>query len=93
MVNHFVGICAGETLVSNDAYGTTDRLGAATPLLARLAICPVSELPSHVDCETNLGTRFALDGVQMRSTDGSTPPLFQSDDTPNPRRRRQVRSN
>ena len=77
----FVGICAGETLVSNDAYGTTDRLGAATPILARLAICPVSELPSHVDCETNLGTRFALDGVQMRSTDGSTPPLFQSDDT------------
>lgn len=77
----YVGICAGETLVPNEAYGTTDRLGAATPLIARLAICPVSELPSHVDCETNLGTRFALDGVQMRSTDGSTPPLFQSDDT------------
>ena len=77
----YVGICAGETLVPNEAYGTTDRLGAATPLIARLAICPVSELPSHVDCETNLGTRFALDGVQMRSTDGTTPPLFQNDDT------------
>ena len=81
MQTDFVGIGAGEALVDNDAYGTVDRMGAVTPLLARMAICPVSELPSHVDCETNLGTRFALDGVRMRSTDGSTPPLFQSDDT------------
>lgn len=77
----FVGIGAGETLVNNEAYGTVDMMNATTPIVARTAICPISELPSHVDCQTNMGTRFALEDCIPRSADGSTPPLFQSEDS------------
>lgn len=76
-----VSVCLGETLVDNSAYGTIDRENCGTPYVARLMICPISELPSHVDCDTTLGTQNHLDGVLPRSTDGSTPALYQSEDT------------
>lgn len=76
-----VSVCLGETLVDNSAYGTIDRENCGTPYVARLMICPISELPSHVDCETTLGTQNHLEGVLPRSSDGSTPPLYQSEDT------------
>ena len=76
----YYGVAAGEANCLNSAYGTVDRMNVATPYVARLMICPISELPSHVDCETILGTKNALDGVQVRPNDGD-PPLWQSEDT------------
>jgi Protein of unknown function (DUF2586) len=76
-----VGIAVGETQILNSAYGTVDKRNVGAPYMARLMICPVSELPSHVDCETNLGVKNQLDGVLPRATNGSIPPLYQTDDT------------
>ena len=76
----YVGLCAGEVNTVNSAYGTVDRMNCATPYVARLMICPISELPSHVDCVTILGTKNALDGTIVRSNDGDMP-LWQTEDT------------
>lgn len=78
--NTSIGIAAGEANVYNPAYNTIDRVNAGTPYVARLMICPISELPSHVDCETLLGTKNALDGVQERQGE-TDQPLWQSEDT------------
>lgn len=75
-----IGIAAGEANVYNPAYNTIDRMSAGTPYIARLMICPISELPSHVDCETLLGTKNALDGVQERQGE-TEQALWQSEDT------------
>lgn len=73
------GLAAGEANCVNSAYGTVDRVNAATPYLARLMICPISEQPSHVECDTILGTQTSLNGVLERPS--TTSPLWQSDDT------------
>lgn len=74
------GLAAGEANVLNSAYGTIDRMNVGTPYVARLMTCPISELPSHVDCDTFFGTKGALDGVPVRPGDGDLP-LWQTDDT------------
>jgi hypothetical protein len=72
------GLAAGEANCVNSAYGTVDRVNAATPYFARLMICPISEQPSHVECDTILGTQTSLNGVLERPS--TTSPLWQSDD-------------
>lgn len=74
----YYGIAAGEVNCLCSAYGTVDRLNSATPYVARLMICPISESPAHVSCETILGTKTALDGVLWRPNPGDQP-LWQSD--------------
>lgn len=76
----YVGLCAGEVNTINSAYGTVDRANCAAAYVARLMICPISELPSHVDCVTILGTKNSLDGVIVRPNDGDMP-LWQTEDT------------
>ena len=74
-----IGIAAGETNVCNPAYG--DRSGERRNALRGAPHdLPISELPSHVDCETLLGTKNALDGVQERQGE-TDQPLWQSEDT------------
>lgn len=81
--NPRVGIGAGEANILNPAYGTIDRRSVTTPYMARLMICSISELPSHVDCFTDFGIQNALAGVAVRTstTTQIVPPLWQSDDT------------
>lgn len=74
------GVYAGEVNALNNAYGTVDRMPVATPYVARLSICPIGEQPSHVECDTLLGTQYALLGCLDRPGTGSTP-LWQTDDT------------
>ena len=73
------GLAAGEANCYNSAYGTIDRMNVATTYVARLLICPISELPSHVDCETIFGTKNALDGVAVRPGEADQA-LWQSED-------------
>lgn len=76
-----VGLCAGEANVVNPANATIDRRNIGTPYMARLMICSISELPSHVDCQTDLGIQNALNGVQVRrQTGASVPALWQTED-------------
>lgn len=75
------GLCAGEVNTVNNAYGTIDRRNVSTSYMARLMICSISELPSHVDCDTDLGIQTSLSGVSVRSSTSAVPPLWQSDDT------------
>ena len=81
--NPRVGIGAGEANIVNSAYGTIDRRNVTTPYMARTMICSISELPSHVDCQTDLGIQNSLNGVLVRTspTSGTVPPLWQTDDT------------
>lgn len=80
--SEYVGLCAGEANCRNPAYGTIDRRSIGTAYVARLTACPVSELPSHVECETFRGIRTSLDGVVVRTSTASetVPPLWQSED-------------
>lgn len=76
-----VGLCAGEVNTLNPANATIDRRNVSTAYMARLMICSISELPSHVNCETDLGIQNAVSGVQVRKQTGaSVPPLWQTDD-------------
>lgn len=78
-----VGLCAGEVNTLNPAYGTVDRRNISTAYISRLMICSISELPSHVDCTTDLGIQNSLNGVVTRTAAAgqSVAPLFQSEDT------------
>lgn len=80
--NPLIGLGAGEANISNPAYGTIDRRNVTTPYMARLMACSISELPSHVDCETAFGIQNALNGVLVRTSGGSAtvPPLWQTED-------------
>lgn len=61
--NGLIAICAGEADHINAAYGTYDEVNAATTYVARLMNCEISELPSHVECDTLRGTQYALPGL------------------------------
>lgn len=77
-----VGLGAGEANTVNPANATIDRRNVTTAYMSRLMICSMSELPSHVDCETDLGIQNSLNGVQTRpSTTATVMPLWQSEDT------------
>lgn len=77
-----VGLGAGEVNTLNPANATIDRRNVTTAYMSRLMICSMSELPSHVDCETDLGIQNSLNGVATRpSTAATVMPLWQSDDT------------
>jgi hypothetical protein len=80
--NPLIGLGAGEANINNPAYGTIDRRNVTTPYMARLMACSISELPSHVDCETAFGIQNALNGVLVRTSGGSAtvPPLWQTED-------------
>lgn len=79
-----VGLGAGEVNMLNPAYGTVDRRNVTTPYMARLMICSISELPSHVDCFTDLGVQNSVNGVVTRVATGANAstvtPLWQTDD-------------
>ena len=77
----WTGISAGETNTVDSLYGTIDRSGVGTAYISRLTICPISELPSHVDCETTQGIQNAMTGVLVRNALATDPPLWQSEDT------------
>ncbi len=77
-----VGLGAGEVNTLNPANATIDRRNVTTAYMSRLMICSISELPSHVDCETDLGIQNSLNGVATRpSTAATVTPLWQTDDT------------
>jgi hypothetical protein len=77
----WTGVSAGETNTVDSLYGTIDRSGVGTAYISRLTICPISELPSHVDCETTQGIQNAMTGVLVRNALATDPPLWQSEDT------------
>lgn len=61
--NGLIAICTGESDHQNPAYGTYDEVNVATTYVARLMNCEISELPSHVECDTLRGTQYALPGL------------------------------
>jgi hypothetical protein len=77
----WTGVSGGETNTVDSLYGTIDRSGVGTAYISRLTICPISELPSHVDCETTQGIQNAMTGVLVRNALATDPPLWQSEDT------------
>ena len=57
------GVVAMDMDIFSPALRTFNRRNMTTSYIARLMACPISELPSHVDCETVFGTKTALEGV------------------------------
>lgn len=78
--NPYVGLCAGEVNTLNPIYATVDRRSVATAYIARLMICSMSELPSHVECQTDLGIQGAVNGVVARTGSTVTSALWQNED-------------
>lgn len=59
----YTSVVAMDMNVYSPALRTYNRRNFGSVYTARLFACPISELPSHVDCETVYGTKTALDGV------------------------------
>ncbi len=59
----YTGVVAMDMNVSSPALRTVNRRNFGSVYMARLMACPISELPSHVDCLTVYGTKTSLDGV------------------------------
>mgnify|MGYP006052771369 FL=1 len=79
--NPHVALAAGEVQTINPLYGTTDRRNVGTSYMARLMICSISELPSHVECTTDFGIQTDVRGVTTRVASTTVTPLWQSEDT------------
>ena len=79
--NPHVALAAGEAQTDNPIYGTIDRRNVGTTYMARLMICSISELPSHVECTTDFGIQTNVRGVSARVASTTVTPLWQSEDT------------
>lgn len=83
-----VSVVAGEVDTLIPAYGTESRRNFSTLYTARLMNCPISELPSHTECDCgdNLGLQYSLPGVGSHLIPGGDPnfpeftSMYQSDD-------------
>lgn len=74
-----VSIVAGEVDTQLPAYGSESRRNFASLYTARLMSCPLSELPSHVECDTLRGIRYALAGVGGHLVPGGDPTMPEYD--------------
>lgn len=81
-----LSVVAGDCDTILPAYGTEQRRNFLTLYVARLMICPISENPAHVECDTVKGIQYALQGVGSHLIPGGDPDrpeyrsLWQSED-------------
>lgn len=67
-------VCAGEVDFNIPSLGAQMRRNCITGYIPRLMNCPISELPSHTDCETLLnGIQQGLPGIGSHVIPGSDP--------------------
>jgi hypothetical protein len=57
------GVVAMDMNIDDPTTRTFPRRNFGSVYVARLMSCPISELPSHVDCETVYGIKTNLEGV------------------------------
>lgn len=57
------GVVAMDMDILDPTTSTIPRRNFGSVYMARLMSCPISELPSHVDCETVYGIKTNLEGV------------------------------
>lgn len=82
-----ISIVAGEVDTVLPAYGSENKRNKAIVYTQRLMKCPLSELPSHVECDTIEGIEYSLKGVGAHLIPGGDPnnpqytSLYETDDT------------
>lgn len=81
--NSVVGVRTGVVAMDGDiddpATRTFPRRNLGSVYMARLMICPISELPSHVKCGTIYGDKFNIEGMQkLYQGDSSNTVLTQA---------------
>jgi len=57
------GVVAMDGDIDDPSTRTFPRRNLGSVYMARLMSCPISELPSHVNCETVFGTKTNLEGM------------------------------
>lgn len=73
------GVVAMDGNIDDPSTRTFPRRNLGTVYMARLMACPISELPSHVACETIYGTKTNIEGMtKLYQGDASDTVLTQA---------------